>query len=141
MTATTGAAVGPLLGGLTTNHSTWRWVFYLNLPIGVSKYRAHVLSRQHILIKKAGAFISLFLSLHMNYQRDQTWKQRLVRLDIAGNVIFIAAVIAQTWGGEGPYTTGERIISLFPLSLASSELDSSSRLKGPLARSHHSRAG
>ncbi|PIG79299.1 macrolide phosphotransferase k [Aspergillus arachidicola] len=85
MTATIGAALGPFLGGLITDHSTWRWVFYLNIPIGGT------------------AFVALFLFLRMNYQRDQTWKQRLARLDIAGNAIFIAAIIAVlialTWGG------------------------------------------
>jgi EmrB/QacA subfamily drug resistance transporter len=28
--------VGPLLGGLLVEHASWRWVFFVNLPIGVA---------------------------------------------------------------------------------------------------------
>ena len=27
-------AVGPVFGGIVTTHASWRWIFYVNLPIG-----------------------------------------------------------------------------------------------------------
>src|SRR5579884_2029842 len=36
--ATTGAAVavGPLIGGMLTSWLSWRWIFYVNVPIGIA---------------------------------------------------------------------------------------------------------
>src|SRR5712692_2353539 len=29
------AITGPLAGGLITDHASWRWVFYINVPVGI----------------------------------------------------------------------------------------------------------
>ncbi|KAK7999854.1 hypothetical protein PG990_012454 [Apiospora arundinis] len=83
--ATLGATLGPFLGGLITEHSSWRWCFYINVPIG------------------GASFVALFFFLNVKHERSLGLSTRLRRIDFSGNAIFIAAIasvlIATTWGG------------------------------------------
>src|SRR4051794_33027424 len=39
------AVAGPLIGGLLVEHASWRWVFYVNLPLGLAPLAARPRSR------------------------------------------------------------------------------------------------
>ncbi|KAI0100759.1 major facilitator superfamily domain-containing protein [Nemania sp. FL0031] len=79
------SSLGPFIGGAIVEGTTWRWVFYINLPI-------------------CGLSLILLLSfLHLNYDRSPSIAQRLRRIDYLGNIILIASVaailIALSYGG------------------------------------------
>ena len=80
-----GTALGPFLGGVIAESSTWRWVFYLNLPIG------------------AVATTLLLAFLHAKYERESNLMTKFTKVDLTGNDIFIATttamLIALTNGG------------------------------------------
>lgn len=82
---TVAVILGPVIGGLLAQNVSWRWVFYINLPIsGV-------------------AFILLALVLQVRYTKDSA-RNSLKRIDLGGNALLITSVvavlIALTWGGD-----------------------------------------
>ncbi|ETS82779.1 hypothetical protein PFICI_04655 [Pestalotiopsis fici W106-1] len=95
---TVAVVLGPVIGGLLSERVTWRWIFYLNLPVsGV-------------------ALIMLFAVLRVQYKKD-SMRNSLKRVDFGGNVLLIASVVsvllALTWGGvEFPWSSWRTILPL-----------------------------
>ncbi|KAL8905377.1 MAG: hypothetical protein Q9171_006688 [Xanthocarpia ochracea] len=83
------AFVGPLLGGILAEKATWRWCFWINLPIG-----------------GLAAAILLFTYKPPKAATPQpaTWKETLLQMDPLGTILITAAVIcyilALQWGGS-----------------------------------------
>jgi EmrB/QacA subfamily drug resistance transporter len=83
---------GPLLGNLVTNATRWRWVFYLNIPIGIV------------------ALIVLLVYLPSNLStRSNIYKgwAAIRRIDFLGALLASSATICLllglTWGGDQIY--------------------------------------
>jgi len=74
------SVAGPLLGGLFADHLSWRWVFYVNVPIGAA----------------ALAFVSLTLERSAPKSRP--------RIDFTGAALLAGALtsvlLVTTWGGR-----------------------------------------
>lgn len=77
---------GPLLGGVFVEHSTWRWCFYMNIPIGVI----------------GSLLVAKFYQIPFE-RTDKNLKTKLKRVDYTGVALIIAAVLCLllplNWGG------------------------------------------
>lgn len=71
-----GTTLGPFVGGIIVQNTTWRWVFLINLPVG------------------GAALVILFVFLHVNYDKETTLARKIKRIDFVGNAIIVASSVA-----------------------------------------------
>lgn len=98
------AIVGPFLSGVFTDDATWRWCFYINLPLDAVT----------MLI------IALLVRAKPNAKYANMGRlQRLKQLDVPGFVTFVPAIVllvlATQWGGTTYAWGNARVVVLFVL--------------------------
>jgi EmrB/QacA subfamily drug resistance transporter len=93
------AVAGPLIGGLLVEHASWRWVFYVNLPLGLAA-----------------------LAGLRRYLPAGTPEQAPRPLDVAGAALLAvasaAALLVLSWGGETLAWDSAELLGLAALAVA-----------------------
>jgi EmrB/QacA subfamily drug resistance transporter len=102
--ATFALIAGPLLGGLFTDDLSWRWIFYLNIPVGIAALVA----------------VAAFLHLSRPAAERATGAGRR-RTDAAGALLATAfttaLLLVVTWGGTSYPWDSPLILALIAVSV------------------------
>lgn len=69
-----GSLVGPVIGGAIVSRTTWRWAFWINLPVC------------------ALTLAIMVPFLRLSWKRSPSWMHSLARIDYLGNTIFVGSI-------------------------------------------------
>ncbi|KAK3292176.1 major facilitator superfamily transporter [Chaetomium fimeti] len=95
------SVVGPLVGGAITSTTTWRWCFYINLPIGAVT----------VLI-----ILFFFRTPPAAKPVPASWRERFLQADPIGVILVMGALVsyslAMQYGGQAEAWNSSEVIGL-----------------------------
>jgi MFS transporter, DHA2 family, glioxin efflux transporter len=98
--------LGPIIGGALTSAISWRWCFWINLPLG------------GLIV----VLLQLFLQVPKHIRpTPATWKEIILQLDFPGFSVLLASLVCLTlalqWGGQTKAWADGAVIAMLVLAV------------------------
>lgn len=99
---------GPLLGAYITDHITWHWIFYINLPLGILSlvfiaifYKESPIHEKQSIdwsgaVALVGAVVCLMFALELGGQKYDWNSGRILSLFVGFAILFLLFLIVET---------------------------------------------